>query len=141
MSDPVSLTNDIYWVGVVDWNIRDFHGYITSRGSTYNAYLIKDQKIALIDTVKYPFSEELLRNIEAIIDPVKIDYIVVNHVEMDHSSSLIKIAKHAKNATRCKQILTDESKATRCKQRQTDACKNYQMSCRLRMRAPSSHRT
>jgi anaerobic nitric oxide reductase flavorubredoxin len=99
MSDPVSLTNDIYWVGVVDWNIRDFHGYITSRGSTYNAYLIKDQKIALIDTVKYPFSEELLRNIEAIIDPVKIDYIVVNHVEMDHSSSLIKIAKHAKNAT------------------------------------------
>lgn len=93
------MTNDIYWVGVVDWNIRDFHGYITSRGSTYNAYLIKDEKTALVDTVKYPFSEELLKNIQEIIDPEKIDYIIVNHVEMDHSSSLLKIVKQAKNAT------------------------------------------
>ncbi|MFB3888370.1 MAG: FprA family A-type flavoprotein [Candidatus Bathyarchaeia archaeon] len=93
------IAQDIYWVGVVDWNIRDFHGYVTSRGSTYNAYLIVDDKIALVDTVKHTFSEELVKNIKEIIDPEKIDYIIVNHVEMDHSSSLPAIAKLAKNAT------------------------------------------
>jgi anaerobic nitric oxide reductase flavorubredoxin len=89
---------------VVDWNIRDFHGYTTKRGSTYNAYLIRDEKTALIDTVKYIFGDELLRNVTEIVDPEKIDYIVVNHVEMDHSSSLPMIVKAAKNAT----IITSE---------------------------------
>jgi len=93
------LTENIHWVGVVDWNIRDFHGYITHRGTTYNAYLISDEKTALVDTVKHAFSNELLRNICEIVDPAKIDYIIVNHVEMDHSSSLPVIVKHAKNAT------------------------------------------
>jgi len=93
------IAENIHWVGVVDWNIRDFHGYMTSRGTTYNAYLILDEKTALIDTVKHTFSSELLRNICEIVDPEKIDYIIVNHVEMDHSSSLPVIAKHAKNAT------------------------------------------
>jgi flavorubredoxin len=79
--------------------MRDFHGYVTRRGTTYNAYLIQDEKTALVDTVKYAFSSELLRNICGIVDPAKIDYIIVNHVEMDHSSSLPVIAKHAKNAT------------------------------------------
>lgn len=100
----VKLADNIYWIGVVDWNIRDFHGYNTKRGSTYNAYLIQDEKTALIDTVKYMFGDELLRNISSIIDPEKIEYIVVNHVEMDHSSSLPMIAKAAKNAT----IITSE---------------------------------
>jgi anaerobic nitric oxide reductase flavorubredoxin len=95
----VSLAEGINWVGVVDWNIRDFHGYVTQRGSTYNAYLIQDVKTALVDTVKHVFSNELLRNICEIVDPEKIDYIIVNHVEMDHSSSLPVIAKYAKNAT------------------------------------------
>ena len=95
----VSLAEGINWVGVVDWNLRDFHGYVTRRGATYNAYLISDEKTALVDTVKFPFSSELLRNICEIVDPEKIDYIIVNHVEMDHSSSLPVIAKHAKNAT------------------------------------------
>src|SRR4030042_627439 len=95
----VSLAEGINWVGVVDWNLRDFHGYITRRGATYNAYLISDEKTALVDTVKYTFSSELLRNICEIVDPEKIDYIIVNHVEMDHSSSLPVIAKAAKNAT------------------------------------------
>jgi anaerobic nitric oxide reductase flavorubredoxin len=94
-----SLAEGINWVGVVDWNIRDFHGYVTQRGSTYNAYLIQDVKTALVDTVKHAFSNELLRNICEIVDPEKIDYIIVNHVEMDHSSSLPVIAKYAKNAT------------------------------------------
>ena len=100
----VTLANNIYWVGVVDWNIRDFHGYTTKRGSTYNAYLIRDEKTALIDTVKHMFGDELLRNVTEIVDPEKIDYIIVNHVEMDHSSSLPMIAKAAKNAT----IITSE---------------------------------
>jgi len=95
----VSLAEGINWVGVVDWNIRDFHGYVTRRGSTYNAYLIQDEKTALVDTVKHTFSSELLRNICDLVDPEKIDYIIVNHVEMDHSSSLPAVAKYAKNAT------------------------------------------
>ena len=97
--NKVTLAEGINWVGVVDWNIRDFHGYVTQRGSTYNAYLIRDEKVALVDTVKHTFSNELLRNICELVDPAKIDYIIVNHVEMDHSSSLPLIAKYAKNAT------------------------------------------
>ena len=97
--NKVTLAEGINWVGVVDWNIRDFHGYVTKRGSTYNAYLIRDEKVALVDTVKHTFSNELLRNICELVDPAKIDYIIVNHVEMDHSSSLPVIAKYAKNAT------------------------------------------
>ncbi len=94
----VVLAEGINWVGVVDWNIRDFHGYVTKRGTTYNAYLVQDEKTALVDTVKHEFSSELLRNIRELVDPSKIDYIIVNHVEMDHSSSLPEIVKHAKNA-------------------------------------------
>jgi anaerobic nitric oxide reductase flavorubredoxin len=95
----VSLVEGINWVGVVDWNLRDFHGYTTRRGATYNSYLISDEKTALVDTVKYTFSNELLRNMHEIVDPEKIDYIIINHLEKDHSSSLPIIAKYAKNAT------------------------------------------
>lgn len=94
----VSLKDGVNWVGVVDWNIRDFHGYTTKRGSTYNAYLILDEKIALVDTVKAAFCQELIEHISELTSIDKIDYIVVNHVEMDHSSSLPVIAKLAKNA-------------------------------------------
>ena len=97
--NKISLTEGINWVGVVDWNSRDFHGYVTRRGTSYNAYLIQDEKTALVDTVKHTFSSELLRNICEFVDPSKIDYIIINHVEMDHSSSLPAIAQHAKNAT------------------------------------------
>jgi len=93
-----NLADNIYWVGAVDWNLRDFHDFYTKRGSTYNAYLIRDDKTALVDTVKHTFSDVLLRNIREITDPEKIDYIIVNHVEMDHSSSLPIVAKEAKNA-------------------------------------------
>ena len=85
---PIELAKNIYWVGAVDWNIRDFHGYSTYRGTTYNAYLIIDEKITLIDTVKREYKSDLLHRIRSIVDPEKIDYIVVNHVEMDHSGSL-----------------------------------------------------
>ncbi len=95
----IDLAQGISWVGVVDWNIRDFHGYITRRGSSYNSYLILDKKIALVDTVKHTFSKEFIKKIKQIIDLEKIDYIIINHVEMDHSSSLPIIANLAKNAT------------------------------------------
>ena len=88
----------IYSVGVVDWNLRSFHGYPIHKGTTYNAYLIVDDKIALIDTVKANFAEELLDRISAIIDPSKIDYVISNHVEMDHSGSIPAIMNVAKNA-------------------------------------------
>ncbi|MFN3966260.1 MAG: FprA family A-type flavoprotein [Endomicrobiia bacterium] len=91
----VELKNKIYWVGTVDWNIRNFHGYTykTKRGTTYNAYLILDEKIALIDTVYAPFANEMIEKIKQIIPPEKIDYIVVNHVETDHSGALPEILK------------------------------------------------
>ena len=84
----ITLKHGIYWVGAIDWNLRDFHGYTTRRGTTYNAYLVMGEKVALVDTVKAPFFEEMLSRIREIIDPAKIEYLIVNHVEMDHSGSL-----------------------------------------------------
>jgi flavorubredoxin len=89
---------DIYWVGAIDWDIRNFHGYSTPRGTTYNAYLLKDKKITLVDTVKHYKFDEMLARIKEIINPEKIDYIVSNHVEMDHSGSLPKILEICPNA-------------------------------------------
>ncbi len=90
---PVQVSEKVYWVGAVDWNIRDFHGYTTKRGSTYNAYLVLADKITLIDTVKAPFKEELLSRISALVNPKEIDYIVSNHSEMDHSGCLPDIIR------------------------------------------------
>src|SRR5512147_1376769 len=85
------IKDKVYWVGAVDWDIRDFHGYSTYKGTTYNAFLVMDEKIALFDTVKSNFYEELLFHLSELIDPTQIDYLVVNHVEMDHSGCLPKI--------------------------------------------------
>ena len=89
--EPLEIAKDIYWVGAVDWNIRDFHGYSTYRGTTYNAYLIVDDKITLIDTVKKEFADELLARISKVVDPKKIDYVISNHTEMDHSGGLARV--------------------------------------------------
>ncbi len=94
----ITIKDDIYWVGGIDWNLRNFHGYLTQRGSTYNAYLIIDEKITLIDTVKYYLADEMLERISSVIDPSRIDFIISNHVEMDHSGFLPKMAKIAPNA-------------------------------------------
>lgn len=88
---PVEISKGIYNVGVVDWNIRDFHGYSTYNGTTYNAFLIVDEKVVLIDTVKKEFGDELINNISSIIDPSKIDFVISNHAEMDHSGCLPRI--------------------------------------------------
>ena len=86
-STPVS--DNIHWVGAIDWNLRDFHGFETPHGTTYNAYLVVGaDKIALVDTVKLPFVPELLERVADVISLDKIDYIVVNHVEPDHNSGL-----------------------------------------------------
>jgi len=85
------ITDSVYWVGAIDWGLRDFHGYATSRGTTYNAYLVLADKIALIDAVKAPFKNELLARIASVIDPQRIDVIVSNHSEMDHSGCLPEV--------------------------------------------------
>jgi flavorubredoxin len=86
--EAVQVTEKVHWVGAIDWNVRDFHGYSTGRGTTYNAYLVLADKVTLVDTVKAPFREELVARISSVIDPGKIDYIVSNHSEMDHSGCL-----------------------------------------------------
>jgi flavorubredoxin len=97
----VELKSGVYWVGYVDWNIKQFHGheYSTHRGSTYNAYLIVDEKIALVDTVWGPYSQEMIDHINEIIDIKKIDYVIANHAETDHSGGLPALMKHIPNAT------------------------------------------
>ncbi len=95
---PVEMKKGIYWVGAIDWDLRNFHGYLTQRGSTYNSYLIIDEKVTLIDNVKKAYFDQQLKRISAIIDPANIDIIIQNHVEMDHSGSLPEIAKYAVNA-------------------------------------------
>jgi len=92
------IKEGIYWVGGIDWDLRNFHGYLTQRGSTYNAYLIVDEKVVLVDTVKHYLFDEMLERIKEIIEPKKIDYILSNHVEMDHSGSIPKILEYAPRA-------------------------------------------
>lgn len=92
----LKITDSVYWVGAIDWNIRDFHGYSTLRGSTYNAYLILADKITLVDTVKGPFLDEMLERISSVVPPEKIDYIVSNHAEMDHSGALVETMRRVK---------------------------------------------
>lgn len=88
---PVELKNGIYWVGAVDWAIRDFHGYETPRGTSYNNYLIDDDEPALLDTVHHDFVDISIENISKIIDLKKIKHIVINHIENDHATGLEKI--------------------------------------------------
>ncbi|SKA06598.1 FprA family A-type flavoprotein [Selenihalanaerobacter shriftii] len=97
--EPVKIKENIHWVGAIDYDLRNFHGYLTEEGSTYNSYLIVDDKITLVDTVKENFADEMLERISKIINPAKIDYVVTNHVEMDHSGSLDKVMEVAENAT------------------------------------------
>jgi len=87
----IKVTDHVYWVGAIDWTIRDFHGYTTPHGSTYNAYLVMADKITLIDTVKGPFMGEMLSRIQSVVDPSKINYIISNHSEMDHSGCLSEV--------------------------------------------------
>ena len=112
MTKPVTVVKNVYWVGAVDWDIRHFHGftYSTHRGTTYNAYLIVDDKVALVDSVYGPFAQEMMERIREIVAPEKIDYVVANHVETDHSGAIAEVLKYAPDARvvgteKCKQGL------------------------------------
>lgn len=117
MLNDLQIAKGVYYVGAVDWNLRDFHGYHTPRGVTYNSYLIVDEKICLVDTVKAPFAAELLERISRIIDPAKIDYVISNHAEPDHSGALPKLMEKAVNA---KVVLTASGKDGIIKQQQRE---------------------
>lgn len=82
------INHHVYWVGAIDWFSRDFHGYDTPRGSTYNVYLILGDKITLVDTVKGPFKDEMLARIASVVNPEDISYLISNHSEMDHSGCI-----------------------------------------------------
>ncbi len=94
MNRPIK--NNVYWVGKTDWELRRFHGdeYSTHKGSTYNSYLIREDKVALIDTIWKPFAKEYVENLMNEIDLKKIDYIIVNHAEIDHSGALTELMSH-----------------------------------------------
>jgi len=89
---------DVFFIGYVDWEVRNFHGYSTHRGTSYNAYIAKGDKTVLNDTVKRTYFEEYLENIKSVCNPEDIDYFIVNHVEPDHSGSFPLILKHLPNA-------------------------------------------
>ena len=96
----IELKKNVYWVGVVDWGLRHFHGHelSTNRGSSYNAYLILDEKTALIDTVWGPFVDEFVENLREVVDPSTIDIVVANHSEVDHSGGLPAVMSLAPKA-------------------------------------------
>ena len=92
--EAIKITDDLWWVGAIDWAIRDFHGYDTPRGSTYNAYLVRGgDKTVLLDTVRAPFRGEMMARIASVMNPGDIDIIVSNHSEPDHSGSLAETAR------------------------------------------------
>ncbi len=98
MLNAIEISPKVWWVGGIDWNERSFHGYTTEQGITYNAYLIMDETVTLIDTAKATFTDEFIQRISQVVDPAKIELVVTNHVEMDHSGSLPAIHRLAPNA-------------------------------------------
>lgn len=110
MKLSTELRPGIDQVGYVDYNVRDFHGYDTRLGATYNAYLILDEKVALIDTVKTPFAAQLKRNVASLVDLEKVDYLVCLHAELDHAGALPAMVEACPNAVvvcnaKCKDAL------------------------------------
>ncbi|MGD9781009.1 MAG: FprA family A-type flavoprotein [Kiritimatiellia bacterium] len=105
-----AIVEGVHWVGFVDWNVRDFHGYVTERGSSYNSYLVLDRESALVDAVKAPYAADLLRNVSERINPAELRWVVCNHAEPDHSGALPAVMAAAPNATlvcdqKCQDVL------------------------------------
>jgi len=98
---PIQIAPNVYWVGAVDWNVRNFHGYTfqTHRGTSFNSYLIVDDHITLVDTVMWGFEEQMFRRIAEVVDPARIEYVIANHGEPDHSGSIAAVMHRAPNAT------------------------------------------
>ena len=95
-----AIKSNVSWVGKIDWELRKFHGdeYSTHRGSTYNSYLVEEEKVALIDTVWLPFAKEYVANLAKRIDLAKIDYVIANHAEIDHSGALPELMERIPDA-------------------------------------------
>ena len=105
-----AIVEGVHWVGFVDWNIRDFHGYVTDRGSTYNSYLVLDREPALVDSVKAPYAADLLRNVAELVPLADVRWVVCNHAEPDHSGALPAVMAACPNATlvcdqKCRDVL------------------------------------
>ena len=94
------IKNNVSWIGKIDWELRKFHGdeYSTHRGSTYNSYLIEEERVAVIDTVWAPFAREYAENLEKTIDLKKIDFVIANHAEIDHSGALPELMARVPDA-------------------------------------------
>jgi flavorubredoxin len=86
--EAVRISEQVWWVGAIDWSVRDFHGYSTPRGTTYNAYLVTGEPPVLVDTVKAPFFAEMMARIGSVLDPKSIRVIISNHSEPDHAGCL-----------------------------------------------------
>lgn len=95
----VEVRNGIYWVGAIDWAVRDFHGYETPRGTSYNNYLIVDEQPTLVDAVKYDFADSSIKNINNILDLSQIKHVVINHIENDHASGFDRFMELMPQAT------------------------------------------
>src|SRR5512145_2766832 len=96
--NTVEIKPQIHWVGVVDWGVRDFHGYITQNGTTYNNYLINDEQVTLVDTVKHDFEMVTIENIKSIVDPSRVKNVIINHIEPDHASGLGRTMEYMPDA-------------------------------------------
>jgi flavorubredoxin len=98
---PVQIAPNVYWVGAVDYDVRNFHGYTyqTHHGTSFNSYLIVDDKIALVDTVMRGFEDQMFRRIAEIVDPARIDYLIANHGEPDHSGAIAEVMRRAPGAS------------------------------------------
>lgn len=92
----IKVKNNVDWVGKIDWELRNFHGneYSTHKGTTYNSYLVREEQNVLIDTVWKPFAKEYVENLKKEIDLNKIDYVIANHAEIDHSGSLPELMSY-----------------------------------------------
>ena len=101
------LREGIHWVGYVDWNVRDFHGYRTHSGSTYKSYIVCDEKVAVIDAVKAPYADRLLSNIKSHTSLEKVDYLVVNHAEPDHSGGVPAVMAEKQTSLRSLKRIQD----------------------------------
>jgi flavorubredoxin len=106
-----TLAKHIDWIGHVDWDVRDFHSFDVPHGATYNSYLIRDTKTAVIDAVKAPYVPSLLHQIAQKTDLTKVDYVVCNHAEPDHAGGLAGLLAALPNATllcnaKCKEALS-----------------------------------
>ncbi len=97
----VQVAPNVYWVGAVNFDVREFHGYTyqTHHGTSFNSYLIVDDKIALVDTVMHGFEDQMFRRIAEIVDPSRIDYLIANHGEPDHSGAIAEVMRRAPGAS------------------------------------------